>query len=85
MRARWGGEEFALAFAGQSAPVIQRAVEQLLEEFYALEMTSESGETFHAASPNTHRRRDAGRAPARRRRTAVSGQGRRAAQRGRGL
>jgi diguanylate cyclase (GGDEF)-like protein len=49
LRARWGGEEFALAFPGQSAPVILRAVEQLLEEFYALEMSSESGETFHAA------------------------------------
>jgi diguanylate cyclase (GGDEF)-like protein len=46
LRARWGGEEFALAFPGQSAGTMRRAIEQLLEEFRNTEFSDEQGHAF---------------------------------------
>ncbi len=49
LRARWGGEEFALAFPGQTAQSIRHGVEEVLEEFRTLEFKGDKGETFHSS------------------------------------
>jgi diguanylate cyclase (GGDEF)-like protein len=46
LRARWGGEEFVLVFAGQNADFAMRSAERLLREFSELRFTGEDKEPF---------------------------------------
>ncbi len=46
IRCRWGGEEFVLAFPGETGPAIVPAIERLLAEFSALQFSGDSGEPF---------------------------------------
>lgn len=48
LRCRWGGEEFLLAFPGQTAEFARLASQRLLEEFSALAFLADNGEVFHA-------------------------------------
>ncbi len=47
LRARWGGEEIALAFLEQSAEMAHALLERLLAEFSRIEFHSDAGESFH--------------------------------------
>jgi diguanylate cyclase (GGDEF)-like protein len=49
LRARWGGEEFALAFPGETIEKIRRGVEQVLRELQAIEFVGDNGQPFHAS------------------------------------
>jgi diguanylate cyclase (GGDEF)-like protein len=46
LRGRWGGEEFLLAFPGESAATIQGALERLLAEFSLLDFEGDRAEIF---------------------------------------
>ncbi|WP_428269580.1 GGDEF domain-containing response regulator, partial [Haliangium sp.] len=49
LRARWGGEEFALAFPGETAETMHAAVEKLLAEFSRVDITGDRGDSFRAS------------------------------------
>ncbi|MGC4122499.1 MAG: response regulator [Myxococcales bacterium] len=46
LRGRWGGEEFLLAFPGESRSTIQGALERLQSEFAQLDFKGDGGEAF---------------------------------------
>ena len=46
LRCRWGGEEFLLAFPGQTAEFATMAARRLLQEFASAPFVTETGETF---------------------------------------
>jgi diguanylate cyclase (GGDEF)-like protein len=46
LRGRWGGEEFLLAFPGESRSTIQGALERLQAEFAQLDFKGDAGELF---------------------------------------
>ncbi len=46
LRGRWGGEEFLLAFPGESRATIQGALERLQAEFSQLDFKGDAGEPF---------------------------------------
>lgn len=46
LRARWGGEEFALALHDQDIDIAKAVVERVREEFNAMQFMSDAGETF---------------------------------------
>jgi diguanylate cyclase (GGDEF)-like protein len=48
LRARWGGEEFALAFPGERADTVGGAIDRLLCEFSAMTFQGDRGEEFVA-------------------------------------
>lgn len=48
LRCRWGGEEFLLAFPGQTSEFALLAAERVLREFSILVFETESGESFRA-------------------------------------
>jgi diguanylate cyclase (GGDEF)-like protein len=48
LRGRWGGEEFVLAFTGQSIEFGRSVAERLLQEFSQLVFTTEDGKEFQA-------------------------------------
>lgn len=45
-RARWGGEEFVVAFYGEEAATSRQILERVLEEFRNMEFEGDHGETF---------------------------------------
>ena len=45
LRGRWGGEEFILAFPGQTGETTERLVRRLLDEFSALRIPTDDGRT----------------------------------------
>jgi diguanylate cyclase (GGDEF)-like protein len=49
LRARWGGEEFALAFFEEDSATVGRMLERTLEELQAIEFRSDHGEAFHVS------------------------------------
>ncbi len=49
LRCRWGGEEFILAFPGETAASIEGALQRLLEEFGQMEFCGDRGEAFRAS------------------------------------
>jgi diguanylate cyclase (GGDEF)-like protein len=49
LRCRWGGEEFILAFPGETAQSIEGALQRLLEEFGQMEFFGDKGEAFRAS------------------------------------
>jgi diguanylate cyclase (GGDEF)-like protein len=49
LRCRWGGEEFLMAFPGQTSEFAELAATRLLNEFRQLEFISDSGETFQTS------------------------------------
>ena len=48
LRARWGGEEFALVFVGSTTEFAELAVQRLLSEFRELRFVAEDGTLFRA-------------------------------------
>lgn len=48
LRGRWGGEEFVLAFSGQTIEFGRLAAERLLQDFSRLAFALEDGREFHA-------------------------------------
>ena len=48
LRCRWGGEEFALAFPGETSETIRLVMERVLDEFRQDEHESDDGELFTA-------------------------------------
>jgi diguanylate cyclase (GGDEF)-like protein len=49
LRARWGGEEFVVAFPGQRAPAVTTVLTRVLDEFAAMEFHGDRGEPFRQA------------------------------------
>jgi diguanylate cyclase (GGDEF)-like protein len=49
LRGRWGGEEFILAFPGETAETILGVMQRTLAEFSAITFLSESGRPFSAS------------------------------------
>lgn len=49
LRARWGGEEFALAFPAETAASIRNGVYDLLEDFKSIRFVGEGGREFYAS------------------------------------
>ncbi|MFW5739256.1 MAG: diguanylate cyclase, partial [Myxococcota bacterium] len=49
LRARWGGEEFALAFPGEDADTIRGIMQRVLEEFTRRTFRGDHDETFHVS------------------------------------
>jgi diguanylate cyclase (GGDEF)-like protein len=49
LRSRWGGEEFALAFPGETAQTMHKGIEQVLGELLAIEFFGDNGRVFHAS------------------------------------
>lgn len=47
LRGRWGGEEFVIAFPGEDASTIVRALERVQQEFAAIDFLDERGKTFN--------------------------------------
>ncbi|MBI5548348.1 MAG: diguanylate cyclase [Deltaproteobacteria bacterium] len=46
LRGRWGGEEFMVAFPGETATTIQGALERLQAEFAQIDFRGDKGESF---------------------------------------
>jgi diguanylate cyclase (GGDEF)-like protein len=49
LRCRWGGEEFLLAFPGETAQTVEGALQRLLEEFGQMEFAGDGGESFRSS------------------------------------
>jgi len=49
LRARWGGEEFILAFSGQDAEFAKEATSRLLQEFSAQQFEADDGAKFEVS------------------------------------
>lgn len=49
LRARWGGEEFILAFRREKKEIIHKAVIRILNEFKEVVFTGDEGETFNCS------------------------------------
>jgi len=47
LRARWGGEEFALAFPGEIVPTVHGVVAKVLAELRAIVFQGDDGQPFH--------------------------------------
>ncbi|WP_373047548.1 GGDEF domain-containing protein [Vulgatibacter sp.] len=47
LRGRWGGEEFLVAFPGETAAATEGILARLLGAFQAIPFTGEQGATFH--------------------------------------